>query len=171
MEVRIEGLEAVFEKLDSIADTATMEKRMKVACAQVERTAKQKAPKGKGSDEAIGLRNSITSKVETIGGIVTGIVYTPLEYAPYVEYGTGIHAEKGGRKGYWIYVKNSTKKSKDGGKNYTLEEAKEVVAIMREKGLEAFYTNGRKPQPFMRPALNENRENIKRILKGATESD
>ena len=32
-------------------------------------------------------------------------------------------------------------------------------------------TSGMKPQPFMRPALNENREQIKRILKEAILND
>ncbi|WP_299043873.1 hypothetical protein [uncultured Campylobacter sp.] len=43
---------------------------------------------------------------------MVGVVYTPLEYAPYVEYGTGLFAVEGGRadvpwsyqndKGEWI---------------------------------------------------------------------
>jgi hypothetical protein len=109
--------------------------------------------------------------VEGEGNNTKGIVYTPLEYAPYVEFGTGIHAEKGGRSGYWVYVEGGTKKSKDGGKTYTLEEAKRVVAMMRKKGLKAYYTNGHAPKPFLRPALNENREEIKRLLRGAMLTD
>jgi len=54
----------------------------------VEAEAKKNAPKGTGE-----LRRSITSRVEDD----KGIVYTPLEYAPYVEYGTGLFAENGGR--------------------------------------------------------------------------
>ena len=166
MDIKIDGLEAIVEQLDNLVDEPTMRKRMGQACAVVERTARQKAPKGNGD-----LRRSITSKVETIGGTVVGTVFTPLEYAPYVEYGTGLFAEKGGRCGYWVFVEGSTKKSKDGGKTYTLEEAKRVVAMMRKKGLKAYYTNGRKPHPFMRPALYENTENIKRKLKGGNDSD
>lgn len=107
-----------------------MEKALGKACALVERSAKQKAPKGNGE-----LRRSITSKVE--GEI--GVVYTPLEYAPYVEFGTGLFAEEGGRKDVpWNY-------KDDEGEWHT--------------------TSGMHPQPYMRPALEENREEIKRILK------
>lgn len=165
MNVKIEGLEAVFEKLDKLVDEPTLQKNVAKACALVERTAKQKAQQGKGSGD---LARSITSKTEVIGGVITGTVFTPLEYAPYVEYGTGIHAEKGGRKGWWVYVEGSTKKG-DGGKHYTEEEAKEAVAYLRSKGLKAFATNGRKPMPFMRPALSENREKIKRLIKGGAD--
>lgn len=165
MSVKIEGLDAVYKMLDNAVDAQTMQKNMARACALVERTAKQKAPKGSGE-----LRRSITSKVDVLGGDITGIVFTPLHYAPYVEYGTGIHAEKGGRSGWWVYVEGSDTKG-TGGKHYTEEEAKEVCEYLRSKGLDAYATNGREPTPFMRPALYENRENIKRMLKGGTNND
>jgi HK97 gp10 family phage protein len=99
-----------------------------------------KAPKGTGE-----LRRSITSKVDEEGGDLVGIVYTPLEYAPYVEYGTGLFAEEGGRKDVpWHY-------QDDEGEWHT--------------------TSGQHPQPFMRPALNENREQIIRILKEGMNND
>lgn len=158
MSVKIEGLEAMLETLDNMVDAQTMEKNVKRACALVERTAKQKAPKGSGE-----LRRSITSKIDVVGGDIVGTVFTPLHYAPYVEFGTGIHAEKGGRAGWWVYVEGSDTKG-TGGKQYTEEEAKEVCEYLRAKGLEAYATNGREPTPFMRPALYENRENIKREL-------
>lgn len=163
MSVKVEGLDELFNQLDMLVDEPTTEKNVLKACALVERTAKQKAPKGEGD-----LRRSITSKVETVGGITTGTVFTPLHYAPYVEFGTGIHAEKGGRKGWWVYVEGSDTKG-TGGKHYTEEEAKEACEYLRSKGLEAYATNGREPTPFMRPALYENRENIKRILKGGVD--
>lgn len=56
----------------------------------------------------------------------------------YVEFGTGIHAEKGdGRKTGWFYVD--------------------------DKG-EGHYTRGNKPHPFLRPALTKNRTKIKEII-------
>lgn len=59
------------------------------------------------------------------------------------EFGTGEHSIKGGgRKGYWVYVDNGgAPQAPKGGKTYTKEEAKRVVAIMRKKGLNAYYTN------------------------------
>ena len=61
-----------------------------------------------------------------------------------VEYGTGLFAENGGRKNVpWRY--------KDDEGNW-------------------HSTSGQHPQPYMRPALNENREEILRILKDAIAS-
>lgn len=138
--IRFDGLEDVLASLDALADTEKMKQAMGVACALVEGEAKKKAPKDTGE-----LRRSITSKVEDNGGDIIGIVYTPLEYAPYIEYGTGLFAEEGGRTDVpWHY-------QDDEGEWHS--------------------TSGQKPQPYMRPALNENREQIKRILKGALSND
>jgi len=65
--------------------------------------------------------------------------------AIYEEFGTGEHAIHGdGRKGYWVYVKTGGKATAPkGGKTYTLQEAKKIVAIMRKKGLNAYYTKGK----------------------------
>jgi HK97 gp10 family phage protein len=129
--VRVEGLDDVLEAIDNIASGDVIKQRLGLACALVERAAKEKAPKDNGE-----LRRSITSKVEG----TTGIVFTPLEYAPYVEYGTGLFAEVAGRKDTpWSY--------------------------QDEEG-EWHSTSGQKPQPFMRPALNDNRTEILKILEG-----
>lgn len=130
MSVKFNGIEKLIERFTSMAELE-LQNGLKEACALVERSAKQKAPKNNGE-----LRRSITSKVEGL----KGIVYTPLEYAPYVEYGTGLFAEEGGRK--------------DVPWNYQDDEG------------EWHSTSGMKPSPYMRPALNENREEIIRILKG-----
>lgn len=137
MSMRIEGLEAILDKLDSVSDPAALAGAMKKATLLVERSAKQRVPKGTGE-----LGRSITSDVEVGSDEVRGIVYTPLEYAPYVEFGTGLFAEAGdGRKDVpWCY--------------------------QDDKG-EWHSTSGQRPQPFMRPALNENREQIKRLLEDA----
>lgn len=134
VEIRMEGIEEILEKLEECFDTETMRKAIGQACSIVEAEAKKKAPKGDGA-----LRRSITSKVEAEGGNVIGTVFTPLEYAPYVEYGTGLFAEEQGRTDVpWSY--------------------------QDDKG-EWHSTSGMKPQPFMRPALNENREAIKQKIK------
>ena len=136
MNIKFDGLNTIIDELDSFATTEKIEAALGKACAVVERSAKLKAPKGDGT-----LRRSITSKVEGD----KGIVFTPLEYAPYVEYGTGLFAESGGRKDVpWHY--------KD------------------DKG-EWHSTSGQPPQPFMRPALDENREEILRLIKGGTLSE
>ena len=136
---KIEGLEEVLDSFDSLADTSGYKSALEKACALVEASAKKAAPKDSGE-----LRRSITSKIDESNGEIQGIIFTPLEYAPYVEYGTGLFAEEGGRSTPWTY--------KD------------------DKG-EWHRTSGQKPQPFMRPALAENREKIINILKEGIGND
>ena len=167
-EVEFKGLDKIIAKLDKMQDTSTIVSAMQDACDLVEGAAKYKAPKDTGA-----LKRSITNRIEVIGNEVDGIVFTPLEYAPYIEYGTGIYSENGGTSGYWVYVgdKDYDPNRKKSGKRYTLQEAKKIVAFMRSKGLEAYYTNGMHPQPFMRPALKENEQNIKKKLKEGIMND
>ena len=130
MSIQFRGLEDIEATLTTLTDFDRLDKALEQACLLVERSARQKAPKGNGE-----LRRSITHTVKDL----QGIVYTPLEYAPYVEYGTGLFAEDGGRTDVpWKY-------KDDKGEWHT--------------------TSGQHPQPFMRPAINENREKILRILK------
>lgn len=134
MSISFDGLERVMRVLEEPVSQQKVEKTLKKACALVEREAKKKAPKGNGD-----LRRSITSEVREEGGELVGVIYTPLEYAPYVEYGTGLFAEEGGRKDVpWCY-------QDDEGEWHS--------------------TSGMKPQPFMRPALDENTQEILRILR------
>lgn len=140
MSIELKGLDDVFESLDSLTDGVKYVKAMSKACALVERAAKQGAPKGNGE-----LRRSITSKIDVDGGDIVGVVFTPLEYAPYVEYGTGLFAENGGRQDVpWHY-------QDDEGEWHT--------------------TSGMPPRPYMRPALDNNRERIKEILKEGLRND
>lgn len=137
MDIEFEGVENLTQRLNKMSDTAALKKSLEAAALLVERSAKQKAPKDTGA-----LRRSITSKVEGL----EGIIYTPLEYAPYIEYGTGLFAEKGnGRKEVpWNY-------QDDEGKWHS--------------------TSGLKPQPFMRPSLDENRQKIVDTLKEGVMND
>ena len=84
--------------------------------------------------------------VATYGDEIIGTVFTPLEYAPYVEYGTGLYAESGGRKDVpWAYKDEKTGK--------------------------LIWTAGQHPNPFMRPALNENRERIVGLIREGLKID
>lgn len=134
MSINIEGTENLLSKLDKVAQAENLVNAMGKACALVEGEAKRKAPKDTGE-----LRRSIESKVENNGEGVQGVIFSPLEYAPYIEYGTGLFAEKGGRADIpWFYVD-------DDGKGHL--------------------TKGIHPHPYMRPALNEQKNKIKDILK------
>jgi HK97 gp10 family phage protein len=168
MSIEFEGLEEVLDSLEEIIDVETTVEGMRKACALVERAAKEKAPKGSGD-----LRRSITSRVEDTGTKIEGTVYTPLEYAPYVEFGTGIFAEggKGRQEVPWVYVEGSGNSKSHKKTVHTEESARAAVAYLQSKGLNAVLTYGREPQPFLRPALYENREEIKRALMGELTND
>lgn len=130
MKIEVENLN------DFGIDESKIYQAIGMACALVERKAKEKAPKDTGA-----LRRSITSEVNNSSGEIAGVVFTPLEYAPYVEFGTGLFAEKEGRQDVpWSY--------------------------QDDKG-EWHSTSGQKPQSYMRPALEESREDILRIIKEA----
>lgn len=138
MSIEFRGLEEVLGELEQIADTNKLDNALKMSCYVVERSAKQNAPKGKTGE----LARSIKSKVEGL----EGIVYTNLEYAPYIEYGTGLFAENGGRTDVpWKYQDEET------GDWYS--------------------TYGMNPNPYMRPALNENRERILKFIKESLVDD
>lgn len=161
MAIEINGLEVALGRLDLLADWDRVERGISDSCLLVERSAKQKAPKGE-------LSQSITSKMEDF----KGIVYTPLRYAPYVEYGTGIFAEGGkGRKEVpWIYIEGQY--NEPGKKTiYTEQTARETVAMLRADGIPAVMTYGQEPQPYLRPALDENRKEILRVLGEALFND
>jgi HK97 gp10 family phage protein len=169
MSIELEGLNEVLKSLENIASIDDFETALGMACARVERTAKENASKFRGTGE---LGRSITSRIEKNGEVIEGIVFTPLEYAPYVEYGTGIFARDsdgnatGRQEVPWVYVeggggRKSTKKT-----IHTEQSAKEAVAYLRSKGLNAKMTYGQEAQPFLRPALYANREEILRILGG-----
>lgn len=121
---------SLLKRIDGMCSETNISAAIGKACALVEGEAKKKAPKDTGA-----LRRSISSTVKG----TEGIVFTPLEYAPYVEYGTGLFAEKGGRKNVPWYYKD--------------EEGKWHM------------TSGQHPHPYMRPALNENREEVLRLIK------
>lgn len=87
-----------------------------------------------GNVETGRLRSSIEYEVEDD----TMIVGTNVEYAPYVEMGTGIYAEQGGRKTPWVY--------KDGKGNW-------------------HFTRGSHPHPYLRPALKDNMDKYKAIIE------
>ena len=85
------------------------------------------------------LRNSITHKTEDESHGVDIIVGTNVEYAPYVELGTGILAEKGdGRKTPWTYLGSD-------GKFHT--------------------TTGMSPRPYLRPAVEDHADEYKRVVE------
>lgn len=113
-------------------------KNMEKSCLLVEAEAKRNCPVDEGY-----LRAKITSNVKVTDKSIIGYVGAPVDYAPYVEMGTGIYAINGnGRKTPWRWYGRTAK----------------------WKGWH--YTKGQKPKQFLSKALNENREKIENIMKG-----
>lgn len=108
-----------------------LEKALEQACLIVENSAKQNCPSSSGQ-----LRQSITHQVEG----TEGQVGTNVEYAPYVEVGTGIYSTQGnGRQTPWKY-----------------QDAKG----------EWHTTRGMQARPYLKPALDNNRGRIIDCFKG-----
>ena len=170
MSIVFEGLEDVLNSLDEIKNPLGINKALNDACLLVERQAKINAQAISDTGNGEGLAGSISSRVDDL----KGVVFTPLFYAPYVEYGTGKEAKHptipGRQDVPWVYVKNSGRETSS-QRSYTEAEAKQAVAVLRSKGLDAYMTYGQKPQPFLRPALDDNRTEILRILKEGIMSD
>ena len=142
MSVEIDNVDGVIEALSSVLDERRFMAAMRKSCALVERTAKINLSPTRG-DGALG--RSITSSVMKDGNNILGIVFTPLEYAPYVEFGTGLFAVNGGRKDVpWCY-------QDDEGEWHT--------------------TSGQHPKPFLEPALNESRAAIIEYFRRASNND
>ena len=120
----------VNEKLKEFLDSGlkdALNKGLENACLIIETEAKKLCPVDDGQ-----LRQSITHEVDAEDA--EGQVGTDVEYAPYVEIGTGIYSTKGtGRKDQWTY-----------------QDAKG----------EWHKTRGRKPKPFLEPAAEGSTEKI-----------
>lgn len=123
----LEGLTELFARLDGLASTKNIEEGLNDACVRIEVAAKENCPVDDGT-----LRASITHNVDI--SKLQGEIGSNVEYAPYVEFGTGLYAIKGnGRKTPW--------KFQDAEGNW-------------------HYTAGMHPQPFLEKALEDNKEQI-----------
>ena len=106
-----------------------IEKSVERGAMKIANDAKARCPVDTGT-----LRASIQTDVEWSGNTCMGKVGTNVEYAPMVEYGSGIYATNGqGRKTPWVY--------KDGRGNWHT-------------------TSGQHPQPFMYPALYAKKDKV-----------
>lgn len=82
------------------------------------------------------LRGSITHQVNE--GEPSVYIGTNTEYAPYVELGTGIYAESGGRPTPWVY--------QDDNGNW-------------------HWTRGNRAQPFLKPAVSDHAQTYRNIIE------
>lgn len=122
------NLDKLNYKLENLANL-NISKALNRACLVVENEAKRLCPVDTGD-----LRSSITHEVNND----VGIVGTNKEYAPYVEFGTGIFASEGnGRDTPWSY-------QDDKGEWHT--------------------TVGQKPQPFLETAIQTKKKLVIKVF-------
>lgn len=122
------NLDKLNYKLENLANL-DVSKALNRACLVIENEAKRLCPVDTGD-----LRSSITHEVHND----IGIVGTNKEYAPYVEFGTGIFAVEGnGRDTPWSY-------QDDKGEWHT--------------------TVGQKPQPFLETAIQTKKKLVIKVF-------
>ena len=132
----MEQIEVTSRRLEvEAAKNETIAKALEDIGGMMERYAKLLCPVDTGR-----LRNSISHQVE--GNTVA--VGTNVEYAPYLEFGTGQFAENGGRPTPWRY-------QDDKGEWHT--------------------TRGNKPQPFLRPAVDNHLDEYRAIFEEYLKSE
>ena len=129
------------------------------------------------------LANSISYRVNPEDnsveiGVFAGTAAS--NYAPYVEFGTGIHAKNGdGRKTPWgpfpnihgyVPKEDPDKNKVRTKKKYNKTGKKRGPNTGRSKTGEPpkfLYTHGMEPEPFLGPALRDNEAEIKEVLRRA----
>lgn len=125
----------VRDSLRKLIDTGlpeVIQKGLTDACLAIEGRAKKNCPVDDGQ-----LRQSITHEIDMKEN--AGYVGSNVEYAPYVELGTGIYAKNGdGRKTPWVYC--------DDKGNY-------------------HKTEGRRATPFLEPAALESKDDVMKAFE------
>lgn len=140
----IKGTERLLSRLNNIANM-DLEDTMRKATTLVHAQAKELAPKDTGV-----LRASIHMETKKFTKTIQGRVFTSVQYAPYVEFGTG-------SKGSGTYP-------------YAIEglnlSYRDTPWVYTPDGGETFYrTEGQVAQPYMYPALKRNEKTIKAMFK------
>lgn len=162
--VSIKNVDRLTQRFNKIAN---MELRaaMNKATQLVHGQAKDLATSNNGP-----LRESIHMQVKDTGKELQGRVYTNCEYAPYVEFGTGIKGN--GTYPYQIDGLNLEYESSPWfipvEKIADDDAAKYKFQRVHGKGGQDYYIcYGQKAQPYMYPALKNHEKTIKAILKQA----
>jgi len=147
--IRLQGIENLNNKLNNITAHSKVNEAMQQAVLLVHGQAKELCPVDTGN-----LRSSIHPKVIIQGNSITGKVYTNVNYAPYVEFGTG-------SVGQGTYPNPKVSLS-----------YRDTPWIYTPDGGETFYkTSGQVAQPFLYPAITQNKTRITNMLKTALKND
>ena len=141
--VKIKNIDSLINKLNGLAnmDLSTV---VKNTTLEVQGRAKALAPVG----ETGNLKGSIRADIKKKGTFIEGRVSTNLNYAPYVEFGTG-------SKGNGTYPHNI--------KDVNLTYRSTPWAFVKDD--EVIWTNGQVAQPFMYPAVKGAEKSLRKLIK------
>lgn len=152
--IDVDGVDKLERDLILLSKTKRLRQAIGTATAIVEGAAKTLCPTNKyrGGGE---LRQSIHPEVKDRGDEIVGRIYTNKEYAPYVEFGTGI---KGG----------THPKTAELGLTFRTD----VPWVFTPDNGETFFrTSGQVAQPFMYPALKQNKTKINKLITDALRNE
>lgn len=168
----IKGLSGLMRKLDALGGNSRQAAKAGVehAVKLVQGDAKMLCPVDDGR-----LRNSIQGTTTDDGTRITGVISTNVEYAPYVEFGTGpvgqasapeLPPEVAGsihyrQTGWWIHESQISPETAEKYKFFKLET----------KNGTFYYTKGQPAQPFLYPAIRNNEEPIRDLIRGALKKE
>lgn len=148
--VTFKGINSLIKKFNNVSNLSEVKDTMVKAIVLVHAQAKTLAPAGNTGN----LRGSIHQEVKEKKNSIEGRVFTNVQYAPYVEFGTG---SKG----------NGTYPKKDISLSY-----RDTPWVYTPDGGENFYrTNGQVAHPFMYPAIKQNEKKIKNMFKEALKNN
>ncbi len=140
--VEIIGLDSLIQKLYKLESLDPYDVVKKVSL-EVQARAKQKVHVDTGA-----LKGSIRVDVKAKPNVVEGKVFTNLEYAPYVEFGTGAKGD-----GTYPYPL----------KDISLSYRQTPWAF--EKNDKLIFTNGQVAQPFLYPAMLGTKKRIAKLVR------
>lgn len=147
----MEGLEALFRKLDSMVEIKPdLMKVMDKAGEFIRDDARLLVPVDKGD-----LRKSIQHTTKDTGTSVESVVHTNSDHAAFVEFGTGP-----------VGAANHEGISPNVNPQYQMEKWLGVVPFLKSEddtGLR--YIAGQRAQPYLYPALKDNEEQLREYLK------
>jgi len=129
MAVELVGVDKLSRKLDTMAKADSIKSTMGKAVGIVLADAKSNAPVDTGN-----LKGSIHGEVKQDDNDTIGRVFTATEYAPYVEFGTGVRGASSGHP------------------------------AASKLGLKYGKRAGQVAQPYLHPALKRNESHIKKLF-------
>ena len=149
LDLKIKGLKAMVDRMDFQGPLeTTLGKYIQSAGETIAGSARAKAPVDVGT-----LRASINSQYKHEGAVFTAVIGTNVEYAPYMEYGTGTQHDHPNwprnphRVSPSALVGWASRKLRGGEGDPQQLAAKAAFSIMRKGGL--------KPRRFLRGSFEE----------------